>query len=69
MRYHMPHLHMPGHGFVFKVEHLFSDKRFWAMVGIAVIFVGLLALAIWAGQGERTIPEEFPFGPIYHYFP
>ena len=65
----MPHLHMPGHDFVLKVEHLFSDKRFWAMVGIAVIFAGLLALTIWAGKGEGGTMEDFPFSPAYRYFP
>ena len=68
MRYHIPHLHMPGHGFVLKAEHLLSDKRFWAMVGIAVLVAGLLTLAIWAGQGEEPM-EDFPFSPMYRYFP
>ena len=69
MRYHMPHLHMPGHGFVLKVEHLLSDKRFWAIVGITVIFAGLLALAILAGQGGVGPTEDFPFNLGYRYFP
>ena len=67
MRYHMPHLHMPGHDFVLRVEHLLSDKRFWAMVGITVLVAGLLALAIWAGQGEGAATEDFPFSPMYPY--
>ena len=69
MRYHIPHLHMPGHGFVLRVEHLFRDKRFWAMVGITVLVAGLLALVIWAGQGERGNTENFPLNPTYPHFP
>ncbi len=51
MRYHTPHLHMPGHDFVLKVEHLFCDKRFWGMVGISMLVAGLLALVILVGKG------------------
>ena len=69
MRYHMPHLRMPGHGFVLKVEHLLGDKRFWAMVGITVLVAGLLALAIWAGQDGGRATENFPFSPMYPYLP
>jgi len=67
MRYHLHHLHKPGHSFALKMEHLVCDKRFWAAVGIAVLVAGLLALAIWAGQGERATSVRFPFGPVYPY--
>ena len=67
MRYHIPHLHVPDHDFVLKIEHLFCDKRFWVMVGITVIILGLLAIALWAGQGKGTMIEDFPFRPMYPY--
>ena len=58
---------MPGHDFVLKVEHLLGDRRFWAMIGITVLFAGLLALVVWAGQGGSGPAENFPFSPIYPY--
>ena len=69
MRYYMLYLHMPGYDFVLKAEHLFSDKRFWAIVGITVIFAGLMTLLIWAGQGTQGAPVELPFSPGYPYLP
>ncbi len=69
MRYHMPHLQMPGHDFVIKIEHLFCDKRFWAAVAITLLVAGFLALLIWAGQNQGAGTEPPLNIPPFPYVP
>jgi len=67
MRYHIHHLHMPGHNFVLKIEHLLCDKYFWLAVGIIVLVAVFFALAVWAGQGQGG--GIIRFGPMYPHLP
>jgi len=69
MRYHLPHLDVPGHDFVIKIEHLLCDKRFWFAVGITLLLAGLFVLVIWAAQSGSSVMGGYPYSPFYPKLP
>lgn len=61
--------HLPGYTAMVRVEHVFTDKRFWAIMGILALFAGFVILAIWASKTGNTDSRIYPTIPYYPYMP
>ena len=62
---HMAGVHMAHSERLHKFEKLFVSGRFWLIVAISVLLIGILWLMLWlAGQG--TITGDDPFRSIYY---
>ena len=61
------HIHMPDrHSLAVKMDHLFHDERFWALVVAIALIAAFIGLVIWAGlHGEpgETDLQSYPFSP------
>ena len=63
----MGHVHISENRIISRVERLFLDKRFWAVVGIVVFVAAFTLLLIWASQAHVS-ETNTPFSPR-PYFP
>ncbi len=61
--------HMPGHSTIVRIEHVFTDRRFWAIMGILTLFAGFVILAIWALKTGNIGAGNYPKTPYYPYMP
>ena len=64
------HMHMPKRrDMVIKMDHLFHDQRFWAVVGATALMAVLVILAIFANNSGNQAPIITPMYPFMHYGP
>ena len=52
---------------VMKMDHIAHDERFWIIIALAVLFVGLMLLAVFANLKNPQVPVITPVNPFLFY--
>ncbi len=62
------HVHVPhAHDVNLRIQHVIRNGRFWAILGLVVMTISLMALIIWISQ--TATGDLQPYSPMRPFYP
>ena len=57
--------HADSHGALYQLEHLFTNKAFWAAIGIISLILGFIIMLAWLAPPMKGNYTPMPMVPYY----